>query len=158
MKTESLHALVMDHQAGELPSEVAELLESYLASNPEARAESEQLLNVMEVTRQTVIRYPELARTFDPVTTPEMIRISPPGWPGWLKIAALVVFAALMAMGGYHEGSGRALIGFRDQEQARTKTETPRKDSPWARYRMQTDLVGKIQVVRVDAERLEGRP
>jgi hypothetical protein len=162
MKTESLHALVIDHHAGELQPEVAELLESYLVANPAAWAESTRLLSVIEVTRQTVNRHPELGRTFAPVDPTESPRVKSKAkadvMPGWLKMAAMLAFAALTALGGYWAGSDREEGGPQAVELARATPGTSRKDSPWARYRMETDQVGRIQVVRVDAEAKEGRP
>jgi len=158
MKTESLHALVIDHHAGELSPEVVELLESYLAANPAAREESTKLLSVIEVTSQTVNQHPELVRTFAAVSQPDAPRAQLLAMPVWLKMAAVFAFAALTALGGYHAGSGQRVGGSHSSQLAHTAPMTPRKDSPWARYRMETDGVGKIQVVRVDSNSMEGRP
>ncbi len=157
MKIESLHALVIDHHAGELPPEVAELLKAYLATHPAAREEAERLLGVIDITCQTMHLHPELARTFEPVNPIAPARANAAVMPVWLKAAAILTFAALTAAGGYFAGAGRTVGGMTAAGVANV-TPTVRKDSPWARYRMQTDPLGRMQVVRVDAANREGRP
>lgn len=157
MKTESLHALIIDHHAGELPPEVAELLESYLATNSAAREEADRFLGVIDITRQTMNLHPELARTFEPASHVPPPRANAAVMPVWLKAAAILTFAALTAAGGYLAGAGRTVGGLPATGVANV-TPTVRKDSPWARYRMQADPLGRMQVVRVDAANREGRP
>ena len=155
MKSETLHALLIDHHAGELPAEVSELLESYLASHAAAREEAEKLMSVIELTRQTIHRHPELVRTFEQSLPQPSLRAKP--LPVWLKVAAAVVFAALTSASGYLAGVGRTGTGVRAAGVA-SATPLVRKDSPWARYRMETDLAGRMQVVRIDSDSAEGRP
>jgi hypothetical protein len=60
MNTETLRALLVDRQLGELPPDTTELLDAYIAAVPAARAEAEATARTMNVTRDTIHRYPEL--------------------------------------------------------------------------------------------------
>jgi anti-sigma factor RsiW len=54
MKTETLEALLLDHVLGELSPEVAELLETHLAHNPEAARQADGLASTVQLARQTM--------------------------------------------------------------------------------------------------------
>ncbi len=152
MKPESLHALVIDHHAGELPPEVADLLETFLATNASAREEADRLLTALDVTSRTVKLHPELSRCVEQISQPKVIRKTV---PMWLKAAAVVALAALTSAGGFFAGrthSGASFV-------ASTMPTAVRKDSPWAKYRMAVDPGGGgMQVVRVDLPQREARP
>ncbi len=156
MKPESLHALVIDQHSGELSPEMVELLENYLATNPAARDEAARIVEVLRLTGEAVVQHPECVRVFSRAEiklVPEVRR----KWtqPLWLKAAAVMVFSALTAAGGFYVGSARsgAVVV------ASAAPVAPRKDSPWARYRMALDpLGGGMQVVRVDLAEKEARP
>lgn len=156
MKPESLHALVIDQHSGELSPEMVELLETYLATNPAAREEAARIVEVLRITGEAVAQHPECVRVFPP-TEIKPVRAARRKWasPLWLKAAAVIAFSALTAAGGFYIGSARsgsAVI-------ASATPVAPRKDSPWARYRMALDpLGGGMQVVRVDLAEKEARP
>ena len=104
MKSESLHALVLDHHLGELSPEAAELLEHHLAANAPAQAEAERLLQSLHATREAVLRHPELARV--PVTTQAAARaVTRPSRPslmrGLARAAAVLLLAALAGVLGH---------------------------------------------------------
>ena len=65
MNSTSLHALVVDHHSGELSPEVAELLETYLGENADARAEALRIREALSITEETVLRHPELGRAIE---------------------------------------------------------------------------------------------
>ena len=156
MKPESLHALVIDQHSGELSPEMVELLEAYLATNPTAREEAARIVEVLRLTSEAVARHPECVRVFAP-TEIKPVREVRHKWtpPLWLKAAAVVAFSTLTAAGGFYLGSARP----EDSVIASTTPVAPRKDSPWARYRMALDpLGGGMQVVRVDLAEKEARP
>ena len=160
MKSESLHALVIDQHSGELPPEMADLLEAYLASHPAAREESARILKALQLTSETVARYPDCVRAFiheeiNPVREARR-RWSP---PMWMQAAAVVAISALTAAGGFYAGSARSGAAAASTVMASAVPVMPRKDSPWARYRMALDpLGGGMQVVRVDLTEKEARP
>lgn len=54
MKTETLEALLLDHALGELSPEVAELLETHLARNPEVARQAAGLAATVQQARQAV--------------------------------------------------------------------------------------------------------
>ena len=104
MKTETLRALLMDREFGELPGDVAELLDAYVAAVPAARAEADATARTVSTTRDTIHRYPDLA----PTTEMEVeSQITPIVY--WLasrlaRAAALIAVAALAGWLGYCAG------------------------------------------------------
>lgn len=156
MKPESLHALVIDQHSGELPPEVVDLLETFLATNPAAGEDAARIVEVLRLTGEAVARHPECVRVFShekikPVPEARRKRAS----PLWLKAAAVMVFSSFTAAGGFYVGSTRPEAS----AIANVAPVTPRKDSPWARYRMALDpLSSGMQVVRVDIAEKEVRP
>jgi anti-sigma factor RsiW len=159
MKPESLHALVIDHHAGELPPEVADLLEVHLATHPPARAEADRILNAQHITRRTVLQHPELGRVL-PLVIARAQAVPPrQARSVWTKAAAILTFSALTATGGFYAGSARSGHDSTPSAVASTAPIKPRKDSPWARYRMALDPQGTgMQVVRVEVAEKEGQP
>ena len=55
MKTETLKALLLDHALGELSPEVAELLETHLAHDPEAARQADGLASTVQLARQAMV-------------------------------------------------------------------------------------------------------
>ncbi|MDI1314900.1 hypothetical protein [Prosthecobacter sp.] len=156
MKPESLHAMVIDHHSGELSPEVVDLLEAYLSTNPAAREEAARIAEVLRLTGEAVARHPECVRVFSHAEI-KPVRELRRKWaqPLWLKAAAVIAFSALTAAGGFYIGSARPEASVI----ANAAPVTPRKDSPWARYRMALDpLSSGMQVVRVDIAEKEVRP
>jgi anti-sigma factor RsiW len=153
MKSESLHALIIDQHFGELSPEVAELLELHLASHPSALAEAERVLQSLNVTRDVVLRHPELARVTSVEKRVDSVPRRTSAMPWLARAAAVLLLAALTGVGGFLAGRSES------QTVTSTAPETkaaPRKESPWARYRMTFDPAGDgMQVVRVDTANLE---
>lgn len=154
MNLQSLHALIIDRHFGELSPEAAELLDFHLAQNAEARAEAERVLQTLGVTREAVLRHPELAR----VTAGEKPPASPvsrsTAWSWLARAAALVLFAALASTAGFMAGRTTQSPAASTAEQVMSSA--PRKSSPWARYRMTLEPNG-MQVVRVETSTLESK-
>lgn len=148
MKTESLHALIIDRHFGELSPEAVELLELHLAANEHARAEVDQILESLRLTQEAVMRHPELARVPMTNATPPKIVKKSPTMP-WMARAAAV--ALLAGTAGFFAGRSNAPELAASSE----KTPAPRKESPWAKYRMTFDPAGEgMQVVREDVDKL----
>ena len=91
MKTETLRALLVDRQLGELPPDIAELLDAYIAAVPAARAEAEATAHTMSIARDTVRRYPELLSEAEKKIAPVVLWL--------LRAAAVIVFVAAV---GWH--------------------------------------------------------
>lgn len=152
MKLSSLHALVIDRHFGELTPEAAELLDLHLAQNAEARAEAERILASLAVMQDAVLRHPELARVM-PAPMEKAVAAAPRRSfiPQWLARAAVIALMAGAA--GFFAGRFESGVVSGDVE---PPAPSPRKESPWARYRMSFDPAGEgMQVVRVDTEKLE---
>lgn len=153
MKPETLHALIIDRELGELTPETVELLELHLARDAQARVEAERILASLELTREAVLRHPELARV--PVVPAEKkIERKPRRYhfPLWLaRAAAVALLAGSLGFFAGRTGSSSVAEGGLAQPAS-----TFNKESPWARYRMTFDPAGEgMQVVRVDTERLK---
>lgn len=151
MNPQSLHALIIDRHLGELSPEATELLELHLAQNAGARTEAERVLESLNVTRDAVLQHPELAHVTPVVkviTTPMRHR----NVILWMaRAAAVILFAGLTGGSGFLAGRSGVPSSLEVKTQVATATPlTPRKDSPWARYRMAFDPGGNgMQVVRV---------
>lgn len=152
MNPQSLHALIIDRHFGELTPEVTELLELHLAQNAEARTEAERVLESLNVTREAVLQYPELAQVppVARVLTPPAKRFNATLWLA--RAAAVILFAGLTGGSGFLAGRSGSPSTPEVKTQVATATPvTPRKNSPWARYRMAFDPGGNgMQVVRVE--------
>ena len=76
MKPESLHALLIDRELGELPPETVELLEAWLAEHPESAAAAPSIRRTLETAGAAVRRFPELGRPELPPTESTRDRVS----------------------------------------------------------------------------------
>jgi anti-sigma factor RsiW len=166
MNPQSLHALVIDRHAGELSPEAVELLDLHLSQHPALRAEADRILQALHATSEAVLQHPELGRVVPHEKTASAAprRISTLPWLAWAAAAALLV--AVAGTGGFIAGrtqqtdAGPALAV---KEASSTPViamaqAAPRKQSPWAQYRMTFDPAGQgVQVVRVDSANLRDK-
>lgn len=104
MKIETLQALLVDRELGELPPEVTELLDAYLELTPAARQEREAMSSTVRAAREAVLRFPELARGTEAQPAPRVVPLA--RWLApWLARAAVVAaLAGLSAWVGYRAG------------------------------------------------------
>jgi hypothetical protein len=87
--------LIIDRHFGELSPEAEEMLDHHLSANAAARAEAERILDSLNVTRDVVLRHPELARV--PVM-PQSKVLKPrhsSAMPWLARAAAMLLLAAL---------------------------------------------------------------
>jgi anti-sigma factor RsiW len=159
MNSTSLHALIVDQHCGELSPEVADLLESHLAQDAEARAEANRIRQTLSVTEDAVLRHPELARV-ETVERASAARFAMRAGfrTSWLaKAASIALLASLTGVAGYFFGKQQGTVpSAAALAVAGTAQTSPRKDSPWARYRVVPERKGDgIQVVRVDTANLD---
>lgn len=106
MKPETLDALLVDRELGELPPDVTELLDAYLELAPEARREAIVMAQTVRTTREAVQHFPELAQGTE-VQHPSNIAPMVSWLAPWLaRAAALAAVAGLGAWLGYRAGSG----------------------------------------------------
>lgn len=109
------------------------MLEMHLSQNAEARSEAERVLGALAITEHTLMEHPELARV---APAPVKEARQTPGRPLWLPwmahAAAVLIFCAMAAAGGYF--AGRSAHASRDAVTASvTAAPSPPKSSPWAR-------------------------
>jgi hypothetical protein len=160
MNPQSLHALVIDRHAGELSPEAVELLDLHLAQHPSARAEADRIIQALHATSEAVLQHPELGRVVpqERVAPAATRRVSTLPWLAWAAAAALL--AAVTGAGGFiagraqHSDAGQSPV-VKDVPSSpviAVAQTAPRKQSPWAQYRMTFDPSGQgVQVVRVDS-------
>ncbi|HUJ42136.1 MAG TPA: hypothetical protein VLW52_00890 [Opitutaceae bacterium] len=104
MKPETLDALLLDRAMGELPPEVAELLEAHLARHPEAARQAEKLASTLQLARQAMRIADELPRRSLAVTR---LRQAQARWRrrsmawGWARLAACVVIGLALGWQGH---------------------------------------------------------
>ncbi len=140
MNPETLRALLVDRELGEIAPDVAELLDAYLEAVPAARAEAEATARTVSTTRETVRRFPDLAPTSETKAESEVIP-----FVHWLvlwlaRAAALIAVAVLAGWWGYRAGH---IAGPTETMQAGGSTATRVADSRfkglWTQYEMAYD-------------------
>lgn len=159
MNSTSLHALIVDQHFGELSPEAVELLENHLAENPEARAEADRIRQTLATTERAVLQHPELIRA-EPMNSPVTRHLAPRlhfNLPWLAKAAAIALLGVATTTAGYFIGKNQVAtsappaLAVADPEQR-----PPRKDSPWARYRVTPERSGTgTRIVRVETAKLD---
>jgi len=104
MKPETLRAMLVDRELGELAPDVAELLDAYLDAVPAARAEADAMARTVGTARETVRRFPDLAPTWETEAEPQVMPIVYWLLPRLTRAAGLIVVAAFAGWLGYHAG------------------------------------------------------
>lgn len=146
MRAETLRALLMDRELGELSPEARELLEAYLSLEPGAQSEAGAVARAVNLARETVCRFPDLARPTQAlgqrVNLHRLLGENP-----WLMRAAAVVIAAASAglWLGYQTGLAAGAVGKpalahagRGRSQL-VQAGTPSYEGLWTRYRVAYD-------------------
>lgn len=155
MKPESLNALLLDRELGELTPEAAELLDAWLAEHPESAAVVPSIRRTLDTTSTAVRRFPKLAQPEADRPTPNVIAFLVSHFRG----VPLAWAASIMILLG-----ASAWLGFRaSQESPRTSTvaihrqpvtalpaSAAKQDGPWARYALASDPRGGLTIVRRD--------
>ncbi len=150
MKPESLNALLIDRELGELPPEAIELLDTWLAEHPELAGDIRPIRRTLETTRAAIRCFPELAR-------PEANVIRLPAFRSRLVPLALAASVFLLL-------GGTVWLGFRAGRESAQKTAVRNHGEPfsaqpvnrvtahgpWARYALASDPRGGLTVVRRD--------
>lgn len=146
MKPETLSALLMDRELGELPPDARELLEAYLALVPGAQFEAAAVARVVGLARETVCQFPDLSRPAPGAGRHPKIRPLPWLRSGQVRAAAVVVVAAVAGLwAGYQTGlaagaSGRAKLAYSGGDRAPgAEAGRPRYEGLWTRYRVAYD-------------------
>ncbi|MDF1824810.1 MAG: hypothetical protein P1U68_09220 [Verrucomicrobiales bacterium] len=148
MKPESLDALMIDHALGELPREVAELLDAYLLENPEESSRASLLREAIGATDSVVQRRPDLFRETGESRIEKGFMLS---LFSRMQTVAVAAFICLAGVAGFFLKSEMAKQQGEIQSPALLATT---RESPWARYHIE-DSVGepeRIFPVRVESQ------
>jgi hypothetical protein len=136
MKPEVLRALLIDRELGELSPDVKELLDAYLEAVPAARAEAETSTRTLSVARETIRRFPDLARTGEAESEPNIVPMLPWLIPWLARAAALIAVAGVSVWIGYRAG---VTDGGADKTAAVAHVADHRFDGLWTRYQVAYD-------------------
>jgi hypothetical protein len=134
MKSETLTALAIDRELGELPPETAELFDDYLRSHPEARREAEAMTDAVRAARDAVRRFPDLA----PVAIARTGGIRIVGSGPWLARAAAAVLAVGIGVWVGRQTADPGAASARQDSGSRI-ADSGFNDGPWARYHVAYD-------------------
>lgn len=147
MTEESLRALLIDRELGELTPEAADLLQSWLADHPGSNAELAQVRETLQIARETVRRFPDLGRPEPTVTS--IPRASFRALP--LALAASVaVLLALSGWIGFQAGLASAPVGVVEKTQIQPDPIRPPERGPWTKYALVSSPQGGLTVVRTE--------
>jgi hypothetical protein len=143
-----------------LPSDVTELLDTYLDLVPTARRQADVMARTVGTARETVRRFPELARGTEVQSPSNVVPIAQ--WLPWLARAAMVAAVAVFCSWlGYRAGinsipvqsarmsekSGGEMVGTMQANADKNTAEEPqttvkgghRTGDVWARYNVAFD-------------------
>lgn len=135
MKTETLQALLLDRELGELSPEVAELLEAYLAEHPAALGESEAAVHTVNTMRETVRRFPHLVAVAEPPEGGRVVAVRSWRYPWLLRAAALIMATSVAAWLGYEGGRSGTTPG----NVAAGQKQGGQFDGLWTQYQVAYD-------------------
>jgi anti-sigma factor RsiW len=149
MKPESLDALLIDRELGELSPETAELLAAWLAEHPESAATVPSIHRTVETTSAAVRRFPELGRPESNVIAlpSARFRVVP-----FALAASILVLLGGTAWLGFHAGRQSAqepLTGSHREPPMAASANAAKQNGPWARYTVVSDPQGGLTVVRL---------
>lgn len=136
MKSETLRSLLVDRELGELAPEVVELLDAYLATVPEARAEADTMARTVHTARETVRRFPELVATAPITATSRIEAIRPWFAPSLAYAAALIAVAGIAMWLGFRAGVSNSGA---DKTTVATRTIDHRFEGLWTQYHIVYD-------------------
>jgi hypothetical protein len=136
MNQETLRALVLDRELGELSPEASLLLDAYLSEHPEWENESRRTADLLRLASESTRRFPERGHA---VPSPAS------SWHGVstrlvAMAAAVVLFAGLAIVTAYQTGRGHAIAAEHPANPSpapRLASSSPRDSMPWARYELQ---------------------
>ena len=150
MRPESLQALLIDRELGELPSEATELLDAWLAEHPESSAAVPSILRTLDTASAAVRRFPELARPEPNVITFPAARFR---WVPLALAASIMLLLGGATWLGFRAGqvtTQQAVAGTGRETAIASTPNTARNSGPWARYALVSDPRGGLTVVRRD--------
>jgi anti-sigma factor RsiW len=161
MKTESLHALLMDRELGELTPEAAELLAAWLAEHPAAAREVETVQRTVAIAGTALRRFPDLARVAPEAVEPPRaanVLLLPTAPARWRPLALAASVALLLGGAGWMgfragvQSAPKLAVDSRVAPPATATAAVARPRGPWTRYAFASDPRGGLTVVRRDPQ------
>ena len=154
MNQQTLRALLLDRELGELSPEASILLDAYLAEHPEWENESRDTAELLRLATATTRRFPERGHagsspvSFRPWTSHRILAVA----------ASVVLFAGLSIVTAYQIGRGQSTAA----ETPATPSPSPqiavssaRTSLPWARYELQPTHRGYTVVPLANSNPIE---
>jgi hypothetical protein len=147
MKLESLHALLIDRELGELSPEALELLEAWLAEHPETSGPATSIRRTLETASATVRRFPQLSKPETNIVAFESLRS---------RLVPLALAASIfILLGGtawfaYRAGDASARKAVQIERPTPPSANTVKQGGPWARYALASAPNGGLTVSRRD--------
>jgi hypothetical protein len=146
MKIESIRALLIDREFDELTPEAAELLDDWLATDPELASEVKKVRETLSAAAKTTNLFPELGRP-ELIVTP--LRQSRRALLPFALAASIILLIGISGWAGFSAGQHNF--------QARLTKPKPLKpiqpatpSSPWAQYKLASSPEGGLMAVRND--------
>jgi hypothetical protein len=136
MKSETLRALLVDRELGELAPEFVELLDAYVAAVPAAQAEAHATARTVSATRETIRRYPDLAPTRETEAEIQIMTIIYWLAPRLARAAMLIAVAALAGWLGYRTGQSNTPV---NKQAGVVQSAGHHFDGLWAQYQVAFD-------------------
>ncbi len=156
MKTESLNALLMDRELGELQPEALELLEAWLAEHPGDAASVPSIRRTLSTATAAVHRYPELAKPEIPVRISRTYGFELPRWrlvPLAVAASVLILVAGtswLAYLAGQSSAQNNVAVQ-RPKLSNQTQLASKQPD-PWTHYALAPDRHGGLTIIRRDTK------
>jgi len=150
MNAESLRALLIDRELGELTPEAVELLESWIAEHPDAVGEAGKVRETLEVAEATVRKFPELGRPDSNVIPLEIARFRAVPLRLAASIAVLLGISAWVGFRAGQESSRERFAIEKRQPISSLAVNTTQGGGPWAKYSLVSSPQGGLTVVRSD--------
>ena len=147
MKPESLQALLIDHELGELTPEAAELLTAWLAEHPETASSVSSIQRMLATASHVVNRHPEVVR---PECNVVALPISRPRFLPVALVASILVLLCGSSWVGFLAGRNSVQKSLPGSFAAETPENSTRNNGPWARYALAAGPQGKLIIVRRD--------
>ncbi|MFM7182809.1 MAG: hypothetical protein ACKO2G_15280 [Verrucomicrobiales bacterium] len=136
MNQQTLRALMLDRELGELTPEAALLLNAYLSEHPEWKSESRETTDLLRLASESTRRFPERGHAASAPAS-SWNRAS----TRLLAMAAgVVLFAGLAITFAYRVGREHAIAAERPASPSSSPqlaSTSPQTALPWARYQLQ---------------------
>jgi hypothetical protein len=150
MRPETLRALLIDRELGELPSETLELLDLWLAEHSEYTREVAKLRTTLEITSRTLASCPELGRPEPKVFSMEKSASFPVPLALAASVLMLLGFSSWIGFRAGHHSANRIPSPEQLEPRSPREANVTKQTGPWAQYALVSAPQGGLTVVRRD--------